>query len=129
MWSYGNVGVVAILLDAVPAPACACTIFDLCPFCLELKFSRYWNIWRSYSQLTAEFSCWYSAADSSPGKLLFTKLRFLNWCMRISRTLLTVARTLQSPVLWFHDPLLSLSCLIVPANLLASTFLTGPSGK
>ena len=57
------------------------------------------GIFGGLTQLTAGFSyCWYSAADSSTEKLLFTKLQFLNWRMCISRTLLTVARTLQSPV-------------------------------
>ena len=30
---------------------------------------------------------------------------------------------------WLRDPLLSFSCLIVPANLLASSFLRDPLGK
>ena len=38
-------------------------------------------------------------------------------------------RNLAAAILRLCDPLLSLSCPIVPANLLASTFLRVPSGK
>ena len=38
-------------------------------------------------------------------------------------------RDLAAAILRLRDPFLSLSCLNVLANLLASTFLRGPSGK